>query len=512
MSNYRRRLLAAISTEEDGYFYICHSSTGIIEKLPLIDDVYWPSLISANSIYGGLYTDWAGKGDYAKAIENGEFNNLEFVDGKLQDINYNSYNGDVSNASNRFARGKAYTSIQTPEKNKIYYICEPRIEYFDKTVRRIIYDNNHNISSLYAVTSIDSNCYSSIKIILKEVGQSESNVIDTTISGSFSDSEVTINPSYISPELQRGYVASANIASYLSQNKYYDVCFERVTLDGYKFYSSKFYISSEDMTIDNAKVQNYPFDAYYIYHTSNNTIERKRISEEPSINFPAIGGNKYGGVFTDYGGKGSIVSSESFAESFGSNSILTDSEGIPYVGENPDAETHLFDSNNAITNGTVAYVPEANTIYYIKENPEWIFHHYAQSAFSKTSPYPLNNWWLISGIDSLLYSSIICKFKLSTNEEYEIINGNVYASLKFGNTTLKASTVFRTKGCPTNTGYLLYFGDILNKLEEGHSYRLYFEAVTLDNTTIRSYYTFVYRVNSLNRNGITITNLLENNS
>lgn len=251
---------------------------------------------------------------------------------------------------------------------------------------------------------------------------------------------------------------------------------------------------------------------FYIYHTSNNTIERKRISEYPTINFSAIAGNKYGGVFTDYGGKGSIVSSESFAESFGNNNVFVDSEGTPYVGENPDAETHLFDGNNAITDGTVAYTPEVNTIYYIKETPEWILHHYAQSVFSKTSPYPLTNQWLISGIDSLLYSSVICKFKLSADEEYEIINGSVYKSLKFGNNTLKASTVFRSKGCPTNTGYLLSFGDILDKLEEGHTYKFYFEVVTPDNITIRSYYTFVYNVDTLTRGGIDIISVLENNS
>ena len=255
-----------------------------------------------------------------------------------------------------------------------------------------------------------------------------------------------------------------------------------------------------------------PSDAYYIYHTSNNTIERKRISEEPIINFPAIAGNKYGGVFTDYGGKGNIVSSKSFAESFGNNNTLVDREGTPYVGENPDAETHLFDGNNAITDGTVAYTPEVNTIYYIKENPEWILHHYAHTLFSKTSPYPLANFWLFSGIDSILYSSVTCKFKLSTNEEYEIINGSAKTSVKINNITLKASTVFRSKGCPANTGYLLYFGDILNKLEEGHNYRLYFEAVTPDNITIRSSYTFIYQVDSLTRNGIDIINLLENNS
>jgi len=225
-------------------------------------------------------------------------------------------------------------------------------------------------------------------------------------------------------------------------------------------------------------------ECFYIYHTSNNIIEKKYINDYPTIDFPSIAGDKYGGVFTDYGGKGTIATALANGEY--SSEVFTNivDNGTPYNGELTNVSTKIFDATNAITENTTNYTPQVGTIYYLKENPDWMLYPY-------THFYPGgNNKWTylfhMTGIDCLNYNSATLYMKEENANEYESINMRVVASLKVGSTTLRCGTVFKSKGCPTNyTGYLCYV-NIADKVEAGKTYLLYSEVITPDGIVLHS--------------------------
>lgn len=256
----------------------------------------------------------------------------------------------------------------------------------------------------------------------------------------------------------------------------------------YKIYagstSSKFHIAEPE--------------CFYIYHTNNNVIEKRYIKDNQTINFSSIAGNNYGGVFTDYGGKGSIAIALENGQYSSEGIINIVDDGTPYNGELNNINTKLFDSTNAITENTTNYTPQVGTIYYLKENPNWVLNPYNQ--FYPTG----NNKWTylfyITGIDGVLYNSPTLYIKEENANEYESINMTSAKSLKIGTATLRCGTVFRTKGCPTTyTGYLCYVS-IADKVEAGKTYLLYSEIITLDGIVLHSPYIRKLTVQEIGKN------------
>lgn len=248
--------------EEGGYFYVCHSSTGLIEKFPVTNSVDWPSLVTENHTYGGLYSDWAGKGDYAKAIEAGTLDDSLFVDNKLQDVNYNSYDGSVADASHRFAKAKAYKSIQIPIKDKIYYICEPLDGYFKIYTRYFI--NDKNVGFTYVIMPTDSNYYSAINVEITNNDASIQTQAHFTPSATIQCKEDTtkyikVSVNDLNTNLVRGYTATFRLESLdFMLNSWYKFQFIFSTLDGYEKRSNFAYIYTGDLTTDTFIAQNYP--------------------------------------------------------------------------------------------------------------------------------------------------------------------------------------------------------------------------------------------------------------
>ena len=248
--------------EEGGYFYVCHSSTGLIERFPITSSIDWTTLVTENHVYGGLYSDWAGKGDYAKAIEEGTLDDSLFVDNKLQDINYNSYDGSVADANHKFAKNKAYDSIQIPTKNKIYYICEPLDEYFKIHVRYFI--NDKNVGYIYIIMPIDSSYYSIINVEITNNDGSTQEKVKLVSNVSVQCKEDTtkyikVKASDLDANLVRGYVATFRFEDIeFMLNSWYKFQFIFSTLDGYEKRSNFAYIYTGDLTTDTFIVQDYP--------------------------------------------------------------------------------------------------------------------------------------------------------------------------------------------------------------------------------------------------------------
>jgi hypothetical protein len=110
---------------------------------------------------------------------------------------------------------------------------------------------------------------------------------------------------------------------------------------------------------------------------------------------------------------------------------------------------------------------------------------------------------LHTGIDSLLYNSVTLYFKEESQSEFEKLDAKVAGSLKVGNTTYRAYTLFNIYGCKSGTGWLTYT-DILSKLEIGKNYVFYYESTTIDDNIIHSPYKYKITVNALTTTGVRI--------
>lgn len=253
-------------------------------------------------------------------------------------------------------------------------------------------------------------------------------------------------------------------------------------------------------------------ECFYIYHTSSGVIEKKYIKDYPTIDFTTISnvdGNGYGGVFTDYGGKGSIATTLAGGQysSEGITNIVDD--GTPYIGESNDSESvKMFVADNAITENTTAYIPQVGAIYYLKENPDYVLRR-SQIYHYKRTTKVLSDYYVFSAFDSLLYNSIKLYFKEESLSDFEELNPTVEKTLNYKvgttTTTYDAHKLFRGYGCKIGTGWITYI-DILNKLESGKNYIYYYEATTLDGITIHSPYKVKLTINELTATGTSAVN------
>lgn len=244
---------------EGGYFYVYHSSTGLIERFPVTSSIDWPALVTENHCYGGLYFDWVGKGDYAKAIEAGTLDDSLFVDNKLQDTNYVAYDGSAQNLKNRFAKANAYTSVQIPIKNNIYYICEPLKEYFDNGTHVSVANEDKTIASVYFVYTLDSTFYNSVKCFIDDEFVTNCKIAGSlNLSNPATGETTTIKPKDVNSSLTRGWIACIELKPD-TPNVWSKINMQCITLDNYIInYAKTFYIYTGDLTTDTLIIQDYP--------------------------------------------------------------------------------------------------------------------------------------------------------------------------------------------------------------------------------------------------------------
>lgn len=255
----------------------------------------------------------------------------------------------------------------------------------------------------------------------------------------------------------------------------------------------------------------YKKDWFYLYHSSNNQIERLKISEYPTIDFTqhlAVDTNLWGGVFTDYGGKGAVATAiiNDDPVTFVKNKVQDD--GIIYVGEsNVSGATQLFNSNNQIINNVTSYTPIPGQIYYIKENPSYILNRY---FYYTPKSGTFTSFYVVTTIDALVYTAVNIFIKEENAQDYTVITPTIASSLSISNATMKAYNVFRTYGVPTSSTAFLCYSEILNRLEAGKSYIFKFNAVGIDGVTIESKNTYKLIIESLDKDGISVE-VLPNN-
>ena len=167
----------------------------------------------------------------------------------------------------------------------------------------------------------------------------------------------------------------------------------------------------------------------------------------------------------------------------------------------------MFNEDNAITENTTAYTPQADTIYYIKENPDYVLRRSQIYHYNKTTKV-LSTYYMFSAVDSPLYDSIKLYFKEESLSEFEELNPTKSTSLniKVGTTTntYNAYNLFRTYGCKSGKGWMTYI-NIIDKLEAGKNYIYYYETTTIDGITIHSPYKVKLTINELTATGTSVT-------
>ena len=148
---------------------------------------------------------------------------------------------------------------------------------------------------------------------------------------------------------------------------------------------------------------------FYVYHSSNNTIERFPMaqngvaySEDKTFNIVEktiqADGNKnlYGGYFQDYSGKGTFDISQISAWPY----TVTEGSPIPYL-RSEEASTWTY--SQAYNVNGMAMIPESKAVYYLKEVPmESYLLPYLHFTYRQDTG-NISTAWLMSDLDDLNY-------------------------------------------------------------------------------------------------------------
>ena len=208
---------------------------------------------------------------------------------------------------------------------------------------------------------------------------------------------------------------------------------------------------------------------FYVYHSSDNTVERFPMavngvaySKDHTFNIYELTaeGTLYGGYYSNYAGKSS-----------GFNAAAA--KALDYSGEeDPKDEggkaysyAYIKDSNKAAwsySNGYdvdgAAMVPQKDTVYYLKEVPDGYLRPYTHyTYFIGTGK--IGKVWAITDTDDLCYSQ--AGFKVRTNDHTATIVAKMTiapANNTSSTVTLTAGKIFKPKG--VLDGWLGYSEDI----------------------------------------------------
>lgn len=221
---------------------------------------------------------------------------------------------------------------------------------------------------------------------------------------------------------------------------------------------------------------------FYVYHSSDNTIERHPIAVDGEIVYTtdnpfdivAAAMTKedilYGGYYHGYAG--AIATDEQINGTAASDTIEYDEDGNAQdkEGATPYSYEYIKNENKAVWNDETAYtdagtdlVPETNAVYYLKEVPNKYLLPYTHYTYNKSDKL-LRNMWYISATDDLRYGE--AGFFVKTIDADGKESGTFVDTLTVKNATggatvkLTPKSVFGNKGGAgqgVQAGYLTYW-------------------------------------------------------
>lgn len=201
------------------------------------------------------------------------------------------------------------------------------------------------------------------------------------------------------------------------------------------------------------------FTTFYLFHSSDCTIEKVAASSkfgETGVNLTGFvkSGYFYGGVATDYGGKGTIATAieNNDYSAFANVDSVIDSSGEAYDGSSLKTtqnarfwtKTHFFKEKLR---------PENGHLYYLKEVPRDSFLQCYMGYTFDTNTNRVTYAGLVTNVDDTLYNSIAGEYIDTANSVNEqsvcrlmasysiILQGSSTAVL-----TIKASDINGTRG------------------------------------------------------------------
>ena len=269
--------------KEDGWFYVYHSSTGLIERFPVTNSFNIVEKVTPGCTYAGYYsyTSYSNVykigGDYVKAIIDGTLS-VDFVDNKLQDINYNIYDGSELAGKDKDGKSVSFLPVTkffetvngknfSPRKNEVYCLLEPLNKYFDFYLYLVSesIDSNNKYNAYAIFQSIPSAKFGSA--VLKVNNQQIDEVVRANINLSFGVDGTYYNNFVIGKNnlnLPRCYLIYGDsntiyhtghnvIASVtpFSPNTDYTINIELLTLDNVEIVNRTFVFNQHDCSVDN---------------------------------------------------------------------------------------------------------------------------------------------------------------------------------------------------------------------------------------------------------------------
>lgn len=263
--------------ETNEWFYVYHSSTGLIERFPVTNSFNIVEKVTPGHYYGGyagysLFNNlYSIAGDYTKAIIDNTLS-VDFVDNKLQDINWHGYDGSVTTFKDKDGKTVSLTVSKSyyettngtnfsPRKNEVYYLLEIIKNYIDLHLCLVSDSIENNVYNGFGVTGlIDANRYESVIATINgtvKEGIATSYTIAYGVNG--------VNKSYIFKPTNislRGYVVPIFTHSFglttgnselpsLDSNKNYSASYEVTTYDGVVSVSRNYIFNKHDCSVDN---------------------------------------------------------------------------------------------------------------------------------------------------------------------------------------------------------------------------------------------------------------------
>lgn len=239
---------------------------------------------------------------------------------------------------------------------------------------------------------------------------------------------------------------------------------------------------------------------FYVYHSGvagNGNLETVAVPKNSGtydLTQNVTADTLYGGYYLNYAGKGTYADDGVKGEN-----------GVVYTGMNYDWSA--ADDQVQTVSGK-AMKPTPRETYYIKEVPVYYLLNYYQLNYMKTDEQRLMSMYLISAIDDLNYKET--GFTITQdNEKAKVASSVTFQNAATGNkVTLKANTVFRTKGITgdgSEKDKLTYYDLTPNtkffKADSSFSVKPYW--ITPDGITVNGVSSREIKIETLTRKGVT---------
>lgn len=207
---------------------------------------------------------------------------------------------------------------------------------------------------------------------------------------------------------------------------------------------------------------------FYVYHSSNNTVERFPMAvngvKVASFNIfkRTAKGTFYGGYFSDYAGKSSGFDAK--ALTYDTDGKSSDADGTAYTyAYIKESNRGAWDYSKAYSVKGDAMVPETNGVYYLKEVPTYYLLPYTHYTYNKSDKL-IRNMWYLSAIDDLCYekAGFFVETINKNGEKEAVVVDTLTVTNATGGATVKLSpkSIFGNKGGAGNgvqAGYLTYW-------------------------------------------------------